>query len=194
MAPMQLTIREAAALLGRSPRAVRARIARGELQARRNGRQWTLSLHDLPLTAAQRESMTARATTASEALAAVAPAPLASQRTRRARSIRDFGAFVTLRRLLRAPLVAGAAGETANAATSLLREGALALCAAEHEYDPRRRRDELLVARNRIGKAIGALLLDVADDTAFAHCDTLEREVLPAIGGLLRWTEGRMRT
>lgn len=51
---MELTIREAAPLLGRSMRALRAKIARGELQATRRGRTWILTLEDLPLSSAQR--------------------------------------------------------------------------------------------------------------------------------------------
>lgn len=99
---MDVSLREAAALLGRSPRAVRAKVARGELRARKVGKKWSFSSHDLPLTEPQRQALTQRLEIAARALAAVAPPNLATTRNPdRRRSVRDLAAFTTLRTLTR---------------------------------------------------------------------------------------------
>jgi hypothetical protein len=97
---MDITIREAAPLLGRSPRAIRARIARGELPARRQGHTWVLPLEHLPLTAAQRASMLGRADDARAAVEQALPSRLASTRARKHRSVLDLDSFRTAREVL----------------------------------------------------------------------------------------------
>ena len=51
---MELTVREAAALMGRSARPVRAQVARGELPGVKRGGRWLIPRKALPLTEAQR--------------------------------------------------------------------------------------------------------------------------------------------
>ena len=58
---MELSIREAAALLGRSPRTLRAQVARGEIVGVRRGRGWVIQREHLPLTEGQRAALQARA-------------------------------------------------------------------------------------------------------------------------------------
>ena len=54
---MELTITEAATLLGRSPRTVRAQVARGELPGFKRGGQWVIRREALPLSEAQRAAL-----------------------------------------------------------------------------------------------------------------------------------------
>jgi excisionase family DNA binding protein len=58
---MELTIREAATLLGRSERAVRAQVARKALPAVKRGGRWMTPRHALPLTDAQRQAVREKA-------------------------------------------------------------------------------------------------------------------------------------
>ncbi len=58
---MNLTVREAAVLLGRSPRTVRAQVARGVLPGRKVGGRWRLKRETLPLTEAQRRQLRRKA-------------------------------------------------------------------------------------------------------------------------------------
>lgn len=58
---MEVGVREAAALLGCSPRAVRARLVRGDLPGRKVGSRWRIRTEELPLTEAQRRRVLERA-------------------------------------------------------------------------------------------------------------------------------------
>lgn len=58
---MQLSLREAVTLLGRSPRTLRAQVARGEIQGEKKNGRWTVSRWALPMTEAQRRTLLARA-------------------------------------------------------------------------------------------------------------------------------------
>ena len=58
---MELTITEAATLLGRSPRTVRAQVARGELPGFKRGGQWVIRREALPLSEAQRAALQQKA-------------------------------------------------------------------------------------------------------------------------------------
>ena len=53
---MELSITEAATLLGRSARTVRAQVARGELPGFKRGGQWVIRKEALPLSEAQRRA------------------------------------------------------------------------------------------------------------------------------------------
>lgn len=58
---MQLSITEAAHLMGKSPRQLRYMILQGALQAHKDGRRWVLDSESLPLTAGQRRATERRA-------------------------------------------------------------------------------------------------------------------------------------
>lgn len=183
---MEVTIREAAPLLGRSPRAVRARVAQGLLPARRVGRTWMIPLEHLPLTAEQRARMLARAEEARSAVDRVLPSRAAVDRDRRHRSAADLAPFAALRTLL---ADGGNAGPDWTPVHRRFRAALMALAAAAHEFDRRRRAAFLRRARRLLSHATALLLLRVEDEAARTCCATVEREVLPRIGGLLRWTE-----
>jgi len=192
---VEITIREAAPLLGRSPRAVRAKIARGELAATRRGRTWMIALATLPLTEAQRQSMQQRAETVRGALDAVLPSRAATDRRRKRRSLLDLIPFTEGVRLLREIAAAPPASTAYRSAQRRLRRALLALAAGAAEYDARQR--ALSLRRARLHFACAASLLLAApeppDARVLGWCERIEHDVLPPIGGLLRWAEQRGR-
>ena len=58
---MDLSVREAAELLGCSTRTLRARLARGEIRGHKRDGAWRIARSDLPLTEAQRDEILSRA-------------------------------------------------------------------------------------------------------------------------------------
>ena len=58
---MELSVREAATLMGRSPRTVRAQLARGELPGVKRGGRWRVQRRHLPLTEDQRRALQTKA-------------------------------------------------------------------------------------------------------------------------------------
>ncbi len=90
---MELTIREAAALTGRSSRTLRAQLARGDLPGvKRNGR-WCIDRRHLPLTETQRRSLQAKAESLRKAVDEALPSRMAKTLDHRAKSIVDLDAF-----------------------------------------------------------------------------------------------------
>lgn len=58
---MRLSPREAATLLGQSPRTVRAQLGRGDLPGTKDNSRWSIDRRDLPLTEAQRRALQQKA-------------------------------------------------------------------------------------------------------------------------------------
>jgi excisionase family DNA binding protein len=194
---MDLTIRQAAPLLGRSARAVRARIARGELAARKEGRTWKIPLDSLPLTNVQRDNLLRRADEARDAVGAVLPSRLGDNRERKRRSVLDLAPFAAGVRLVRE---LGAAPQDAHPdllrAIALLRAALMALATASFEFQPVRRANALGRARVLMGRVVGLLLSSpqAVSPAAAGWCACIEQEIVPPIGGLLRWLEGSRRS
>jgi hypothetical protein len=185
---MDITIREAAPLLGRSPRAIRARIARGELPARRQGHTWVLPLEHLPLTAAQRASMLGRADDARAAVEQALPSRLASTRARKHRSVLDLDSFRTAREVLLE--IAKTPEPDLGIVCTHLRRALDALAAGTHEFARELRARHYRAARGRVSRAIARLLTTATfDEPRRTWCERLEGDVLPRLGGLLRWME-----
>lgn len=192
---MEITIREAAPLLGRSTRAVRAKIARGELPAQRRGRTWMIPLASLPLTESQRQSMQQRAELVRGSLDAVLPSRAAIDRRRARRSLLDLLPFTHGVRLLREVTTATTAGGERDLVVRTLRHALLELSVGAAEYDTRLRADALRRARAGFARVTGLLLatLEPPDARVLQWCARIEHDVLPPIGGLLRWAERRGR-
>ncbi|MCK6504091.1 helix-turn-helix domain-containing protein [Myxococcota bacterium] len=106
---MELTVREAATLLGRSPRAVRAQAARGELPAVKRGRQWLIVSEGVPLTPTQRRAVQARADSVRAVVEAALPGRDARSTGDRYRGLGDLEAFVLVRDAARGARALGAA-------------------------------------------------------------------------------------
>jgi excisionase family DNA binding protein len=81
---MLLSVAEAAELLGLTPRAVRGRLARGELPGRKQGRRWVIPRRALPLDAAAHRALLDRADHVREAVERALPSRgVARRQTRR---------------------------------------------------------------------------------------------------------------
>ncbi len=189
---MELTIREAATLMGLSPRTVRAQAARGEIPAVKRGGRWFVRHEKLPLTQQQRRAVQARAAEVRATIDQALPSRHAARTGQRRRSVLDLEAFrlaLELRQDVRArggsvPGVAKASDELARALH--------ALAAASAHYDQRTKRNAVDAARDAIAAALTALLLDCADplaDPVFAWVQRIEGELLPAVGGFGRWVD-----
>lgn len=118
---MEITVTEAAALLGRSVRTVRAQVARGELPGIKRGGQWFVNKAALPLTEPQRAAMQAKADTLRGALEQALPPRLARSGGSLRRGLADLDAF-RLGAVLLAEL--RAADERANRRRARPRRGA----------------------------------------------------------------------
>jgi hypothetical protein len=186
---MDLSLREAATLLGRPPRTLRDQLARGDLRGSKVKGAWVIPSDALPLTERQRRALQARAAEIRAAMEDVLPSRAATERTSRRRSLADVEAFhrgTALLRQLRAE------GEPWGAAAGELEEALLLLAEANAQYDRDLKVDGLRAARARLGRA-AALVLMAADDPPAAPVPdwlrVLEGEVLPLLAGLSRWAE-----
>jgi len=183
---MDLDIREAATLLGRSPRTLRAQLARGELQGRKQAGRWRIPRHALPLTESQRRALQARADDIRAAVEEALPSRTALRRGKQRRSARDLDCF------RHGHAIFVDLGEGHARARRVLESALLSLCEAVHTW----RREPKLVALRRarggFSRCAGLLMLGAGgalEDPELAWVVRLENEVLPSLGGLLRWAE-----
>lgn len=196
---MDLSVREVAALLGRSPRTVRAQLARGDLPGtKRNGR-WRLERRHLPLTESQHRALQSKAETIRQAVEEVLPSRLAATPGSRSRSVVDLAAFRRGAEILAAVRAAGGDEAPPPAllrVARLLEEALLALAEAVQHFD----RDLKLAALNRcralLARAVALLLLQgplPPAEPVLGWVSALEAEVTPAVAGFARWAEGLKR-
>jgi excisionase family DNA binding protein len=187
---MELGIKEAAALLGVHPRTLRERLVHGKLNGTKRGGRWRIQQADLPLSEGQRRALRQRASEAREALEeGLTHVP----GHRRRRSVRDLEPFERLVGLLQQ--IDGQVDDRCLAAD--LEAGLLLLAEGAHAFD---RDSKLLALRNaraRLAQACGRLALQpgrmLGALTGSGLLQSIEQEVLPALGGLLRWAE-RLQT
>jgi excisionase family DNA binding protein len=196
---MDLSIREAAALVGRSPRAIRQWIASGRLPARKSGRSWLVRVEQLPLTDAQRARVGARADEARGVVEGCLPSRAAATRTRRRRSLLDLDAFRIARQAVRE--LEQAAGDLC--ATHDLRRAAayahravLRLGEGVHEFELPRKAARLNAARRGLAHSVALIhaAQDVPHGALLSPLERIEQEVMPLIGGLLRWSRQAPRS
>ncbi len=192
---MELSVREAATLMGRTPRAIRAQVASGKLPGRKKGGRWRISSEALPLDEARRRGLQAKADGLRRAVERVLPSRTASTSGDRRRSVADLGSFQAGSSLLReladrGDEVLGTAA--ADQARELLQEALLDLSEAAHHYDRSAKLAACLRCRAGLARATGLLLLAAPDPQAspvFDWLTLLETEALPALAGFIRWVE-----
>jgi len=184
---MDLSLTEAARLLGKSDRQIRYLIRGGELPARKEGGRWILRREDLPLSPKQeRASEQKRERAARLAEEILRPESGAAKKKY---SIRDLRAYREGSAIYR-ELAAGAGAD--HAAAVLLRESLMLLACGYHEFQAETKADFYSRARQEASRATMALLLDDED----AHREKIERletGFLPALGGLVHQAEKRGR-
>lgn len=196
---MELSIKEVATILGRSPRTVRAQVARGELPGvKRNGR-WRVERRHLPLTEAQRRELQAKADSIRQAVEQAVPSRLARSHGQRTRSIVDLDAFRLGAEVL--DMVRGTADEhLANVPrhriTGLIEGALLDLAEAAQQFDRELKLAAVNRARRRLSHALAALFIGTGmhpEEPVLSLVTSLEHEVLPAVAGFARWAEGLRR-
>lgn len=186
---MLLTLREAASVLGVPVRTLRARVARGEIPATKDGRQWRIQRRDLPLTEAQRQVLQARADEVRQAMDGILPSRMATTRDRRSRSLADLDAWREAAQVHAALVDLGDAPGAAEAA-SLLEAACGWLAEATFVYERERKLAALTEGRAAIGRAVNVLLLHQGvppPEPVFDLVVRLEGTVSPAVGGYARW-------
>lgn len=193
---MNLSAREVAALLGCSPRTVRAQMARGDLPGVKQGGRWWLDRRRLPLTEVQRQALQGKAESLREALEAALPSRLAATPGQRRRSVVDLDSFRRGAALLSEIREQGGAvlpRPVQERVSTLLERALLDLAEAAHHFDRERKLRALHGARSRLARAAGVLLLQSQlppAEPVHGWVVALETEVIPALAGFTRWAEG----
>ncbi len=193
---MELSVREAATLLGRSRRTVRSQLQSGELPGRKRGGRWHIERRDLPLTEAQRVALGARAEKIRQTVEKVLPSRMARSRSQHRRSIADLDAFRLGARVL-AEIRSEGAGEALGEArrekvSQLVEEALLDLAEAAQLYDRRLKLEAIHRARAGLARSAAVLLLGgeiPPADPVFGWVASLESDVIPAVAGFARWAE-----
>lgn len=185
---MRLTLQQAASLFGKSPRQIHYMIRTGELSAVKEGAHWRVESADLPVPEDRRRA--AREARQQQLRAAVEDALDAPDSpARRGYSFRDLRAAQVGLDLH--PRLAAALGPE-HAATQSLALALSHLARGCHRY---RRDDKLLAyrdARDEASRCVSLLAIQGAP-AAIAALETIEAELLPAVGGLIRRSERRER-
>ena len=190
---MELSVREAAQLTGRSPRTLRAQLARGEVPGVKRHGRWVLERRHLPLTEAQRRRLSQRADDIRRKVEDVLPSRAAGRRGDRARSLADLDAFrltLDLHNGLKAD--DHLPPELRDRLTALTGDALVALAEAFHEYHRDAKRLSVQRARSALAHLAAVLLIEHGrppPEPAVAWFRRAEQEVLPAEAGLARFID-----
>lgn len=173
---MNLTVNEAASLLGVSPRTVRARLARGDLAGEQREGRWYLSRRDLHPPGAAAKARAVQETV-ERALVEVEPNGASA------------AACAPIRGLL--PLILEMDGPAAEDLEEALRW----LTIGWHEYRPEAALIALTHARASLATAVARLLLASArgDAVATRRYRAIETDVLRPLIGMFRGAERRQQ-
>ncbi len=143
---MELTLTEAATVLGKSARTIRAWLRTGRLPGVKRGGHWVLDRAALPLTDSQRHELQERADRLRTSVDAMLPSRTASRSGDRRKTLADLG-FVqhacALLRNLRA------AGEPMVSAAAALESALMNVARGHHEFHPSRKQAPPRRARHR---------------------------------------------
>jgi hypothetical protein len=188
---MELSVREAATLMGRSPRTVRAQLARGDLPGVKRDGRWRVDRRHLPLTEAQRRALETRADDVRATVDHAVSSRLARHGGDRSRSVADLDAFrigsEVLKSLRAEPESLDEA--TRQRACESLETSLLALSEASLHFDRRAKREALDRCRSQLARTVGLLLLVRQDGPVATWVRQLEHGMAPAVAGLARWID-----
>jgi hypothetical protein len=183
---MQLTIKEAAARLGKSPRQVRYLILTQRLPARKLGGTWVLDSEDLPLSTGQEQALNRRERQLRSAVERALELPTGEERAARY-SVRDLKAFQIALPIHRSAVER--LGSQHAAAASLQRVLEQLACGC-HRFDRSDKATAYRAARDAASLAVCELVLlgrTETDDLV----TSIEQELMSALAGLLRRVERR---
>lgn len=192
---MKLSARETATLLNRNLRTVRGQLARGELPGVKKNGRWVVTRKDLPLTEAQRRSLQTKANRIRRTVEGVLPSRRARNHGDRSRSLADLDAFRLGAELLFEIRASGNVLPLSlrDKVQGVLEEGLLEIADAAFQYDREIKLAALNRARAALARVIATLLLTAGDplkEPVEGWVTALEEEVLPAVAGFARWTDG----
>ncbi len=184
---MDLSLSEAARLLGKSDRQVRYLIRAGTLPARKKNGRWIVRRDDLPLSDKQERAVEHK----KERAARLAEEILRPEggNARKRYSIRDLRAYREGAAIYR-ELTAAAGAD--HAATELMREALMLLACGYHEFQAANKAELYARARHEASRAAMALLLD-DEEKHRDQVERLESAFLPALGGLIHHSDKRRR-
>ena len=189
---MELSVREAATLMGRSQRTVRAQLARGELPGVKCDGHWRVQRRHLPLTEAQRQALQAKADDVRATVEKALPSREARRAGERSRSIADLDAFrlgAKVLAALRAAEPAQLAEDTRWRACEALEASLLALAEASVHFEQRAKREALDRCRSQLARTVALLLLAGGGEPAAGWIRELEDGMAPAVAGFARWID-----
>ena len=185
---MELSLSEAARLLGKTERQVRYLIQTKQLKARKRRDRWIIRREDLPLSGGQRHARDRKRRRAGEIASQVLAEPAGDEaRTsggKRTYSVRSLDVCELGIEVYRKLATARTADKTA---LGHLREALEALAVGVHTFHYREKLTWLSRAREHASRAVMALLL--AGGKNAAHVERIESSLLPALGGLIRRVE-----
>ncbi len=190
---MDLTVREAAIVLARSPRTVRAQLVRGDLPGVKRDGRWRIPKEGLPLTEQQRKTLHAKADAVRAAVESALPPRGDGLRPRGAPSVTESEPFKTCREVYERVTELPPSSPARRAAARLER-AVLAVGVAVHQFDADLKLAALNRARALCAEAVVFLVLagatpDGGDDLV----GLLEGTLLPALGRAARRAEGLRR-
>ncbi len=182
---MQLSLTQAAQLLGKTRRQVEYLIRQGRLPAKKVGGRWQIDETDLPLSPGRRQAERRRADHLRDAAAEV----LDRSAPRPRYSMRDLQAFAAARAIWQ-----DSAGTLApeQPARPHLRHAIEQLAIGCHRFDNKDKAAAYHAARDALSLAACALLLD-GDEALEVLAARIEDEAIPAVAGLMRRAERKRR-
>ena len=176
---MELDVHDAAALLGKSPRAVRRQLASGVSKGRKRGNRWFVLREALPLDPEARRALRARTRKMRAAVEAALP-------DAKGPSVEALAPFEPVRGVLHA--LADIDVPHVAAARARMTSGVECIAAGHYQFLPSDKRAAFIEARTHLAAAVARLYLAEGAEVAAAAA-TLESEVLPPLAGLIAWVE-----
>ena len=186
---MQLSLEQAAEILGKTRRQVLYMIDQGSLPAKKNGGRWVINRADMQVD----EEVQQRASQKQARFKAVVEDALTSGNERRY-TMRDLKAVQLATPIYRQLAARGAGWEKA---TTHMRECLDQLALGCHRYDRQEKTLSYRTARDAASLASMELLLRNEVEQEEPLLDAIEQELMPAFAGLLRRMErttGKSRT
>lgn len=185
---MELSLSEAARLLGKSDRQVRYLIRSGRIPARKHDGHWIIQREDLPLSDGQVRAERQKAERATRLAAEILRPDAGAAGAKKSYSVRETRAFEE-----GGPLYHDLKAETGaeHPAAVFLRESLMLLACGYHEFDAPKKAEIYSQARHQASRATMALLLD--DEPHQELVARFETSFLPALGGLIHQADRRSR-
>lgn len=186
---MDLSLAEAARLLGKSERQLRYLVKTGKVPAQKVAGRWRLVREELPLSEGQERAERIKSQRAARIAQEVLQPDAHGPAVQRRFSVRELAAYRE-----GAPLYRSLAAELGaeHPAAVCLREALMLLACGCHEFHARGKAAYYGRAREQVSRAVMGLLLE-DEEARGGLAEHIEQSVLPALGGLIRRAERRGR-